>query len=367
MNSRERVLRAWKIKEGLPDRVPLQFDLCRSLQDHFAAKLGIPSRYTNNIYEDVTYRISGNEVRLAMGSDVVITGASERLGFEPRRFEDGTWLNEFGMRMKEGDIYVEVVQYPLAHVESVSDIDAYEWPDPLEASRYTDAEHYIKTYRDEYLVIGDIEVTVLSLAQQLVGMEKLLLDMAMEEEYVEPLFARCADFQTKIGLELIRRGVDAIWLGDDFGSQTSLLFSPDMFRRMLKPHYAKMLKTFKEANADVITILHSDGAVKALLPDIREMGIEVFNPVQPDVPGHTPEEIKNEFGDTFVFWGAIDQQHLLPLGTDEDVAADIKNKIDVLGRGGGYMIAPAHILQPDVSPERVEFFIKTCKKYGSYK
>ena len=82
MNSRERVMRAWKLKEGMPDRIPIQFDLCRSLQDHFAQELGVESRYTDNIFEDVTYRISGNEVRLAMGSDLVIVGASEAAEFQ---------------------------------------------------------------------------------------------------------------------------------------------------------------------------------------------------------------------------------------------------------------------------------------------
>ena len=366
MTSRERVLRAWKYKEGLPDRVPIQFDLCRKLQDHFAEKLGVPSRYTVNIYEDVTYRISGNEVRLAMGGDLVLTGASECKGFKPKRFDDGTWLNEYHMRMRQGPLYVEIAEYPLADAETKEDIDAYEWPDPTDPSRYLDAEYYIKTYKDEYVIIGDIEVTIFSLAQQLVGMEKLMVDMAMEEEYVGYLFEKCTEFQTKIGLELIRRGVDAVWLGDDFGSQTSLLMSLDMFRETLKPHYAKMLETFKKENKNIITILHCDGAVKPLLKDISEMGIEVFNPVQPGVPGHTPEEIKNEFSDILTFWGAVDQQYLLPNGTDEEVEKDIKDKIDILGKNGGYVISPAHIIQSDVSPERVEFFIECCKKHGSY-
>jgi uroporphyrinogen decarboxylase len=76
MNSRERVLRAFGKLKGMPDRVPLQFDLCRQLSDHFGKELGIPVTYTDNLYEDVTYRISANELRTAMGSDVVITGAS---------------------------------------------------------------------------------------------------------------------------------------------------------------------------------------------------------------------------------------------------------------------------------------------------
>lgn len=367
MNSRERVLRALKVKDGMPDRIPIQFDLCRQLQDHFAEELNLESNYTRNIFEDVTYRISGNEVRLALGSDVVIVGAAEREDFVPEIFEDGSWYNEYNMRMKQGDIYVEALEYPLGEAKTKEDIDAYIWPDTDIKSRYVDAEYYIKKYKDEYVIIGDIEVTILSLAQQLVGMEKLLIDMAMGEAYVEYLFSKCADFQTEVGIELINRGVDAIWVGDDFGSQSSLLFSPKMFRELLKPYYIRMINKFKEVNPNIICILHCDGAVKALLEDIHEIGFTVFNPVQPGVPGHSPKEIKDDFGDKFAFWGAIDQQYLLPRGTDSEVEADIKEKCEILGENGGYMIAPAHIMQSDISPERVKFFIDTCKKYSDYK
>jgi uroporphyrinogen decarboxylase len=127
-----------------------------------------------------------------------------------------------------------------------------------------------------------------------------------------------------------------------------------------------MIDRFKEAKPDIIPILHCDGAVSELLPQIREIGFEVFNPVQPGVPGHDVHEMKQGFGNLFAFWGAIDQQYLLPNGTDEELEVDIKEKINVLGEGGGYMISPAHIIQNDVSPERVEKFIELCLKHGNY-
>ena len=117
---------------------------------------------------------------------------------------------------------------------------------------------------------------------------------------------------------------------------------------------------------DIIPILHCDGAVADLLVDIREIGFEVFNPVQPNVPGHLPHDMKDNFGHLFNFWGAIDQQDLLPNGTDEALEADIIEKIQILGKGGGYMIAPAHILQHDMKPERVLKFIELCKIHGKY-
>ena len=366
MNSRERVLRAFRRRPGLPDRVPVQFDLCRFLADHFGGKLGIPVHYTENLYEDVTYRISANELRVAMGSDVVVTGASVSDHYRVVKEADGTWLNEYRMRMRQGAIYVEVVEYPLARAETKGDIEAFDFPDPDAPGRFRDADALVKKFRNDYLVIGDIEVTVFSLAHQLVGLEKLLVDMMMQTEYVVPLFEACAEFQTRMGLKLIEKGVDAIWFGDDFGTQTSLIIPQDVFREQLKPFYTRMIDRFRRANPDIIPILHCDGAVADLLDDIREIGFEVFNPVQPGVPGHLPRDMKEHFGDKFAFWGAIDQQDLLPNGTDEELEKDIVEKISILGNDGGYMIAPAHILQPDVSPDRVLKFIELCRKHGSY-
>ncbi len=367
MNSRERVLKAFKRMPGLPDRIPVQFDLCRQLADHFGKELGVPVRYTDNLYEDVTYRISANEVRLAMGCDVVITGASVSDDYRVVQDENGYWLNEYGMKMRQGEIYVEVIDYPLAHAETKADIDAFQFPDPLAPGRYRDAKALVEKYHNDYLIFGDIEVTIFSLAQQLVGMEKLLIDMMMEAEYVIPLFEACTEFQTQIGLQLIKQGVDAIWVGDDFGTQTSLLLPPEIFREQLKPYYKRMIDCFKAAKPDIIPILHCDGAVSELLDDIRDIGFEVFNPVQPGVPGHSPQEMKNNFGQKFSFWGAIDQQDLLPNGSDEALEMDIIEKITALGKDGGYMIAPAHIIQNDVTPERVKKFIELCLKNGTIK
>jgi len=367
MNSRERVLKAFKKMEGLPDRVPIQFDLCRQLLEKFGKELGIPVSYTDNLWEDVTYRISGNEIRLALESDIVITGVGRSDNFDVKIQANGTWLNEYGMRMKQGSIYVEIVKFPLANAETIGDIDAYIFPDPYAEGRYRDVKALVKKYKDDYLIVANSEVTVFSLAQELVGMEKLMVDLAMEKKYTEHLFDVCAEFQTKIGLEFIKHGVDALWFGDDFGSQTSLLISRQMFVDKLKPYYKKMFDTFKELNPDIIIIFHTDGAIKPIIGDMIDMGIDVLNPIQPGVPGHSPQELKEEFGDRLAFFGGIDQQDLLPYGTYEELKKDIKERIEILGRDGGYMIAPAHILQVDVSPERVKKFVELSLEYGKYK
>ena len=191
MNARERVMKAWKLMDGTPDRVPVQFDLCESLLKHFSKELGIPLSITKNIYEDVTWRISGNEIRLALGADVVITGASEAPDFHPPVAEDGTWLNEYGMRMRQGNIYVEVKEYPLKDVLTVDDLKkALIFPDLSKPGRFDHAAALVKKYKNDYFVIGDMEVTIFTLVQQMLGMEKLMIDMALGEEYLPVLIEK---------------------------------------------------------------------------------------------------------------------------------------------------------------------------------
>ncbi len=119
MNSNQRVTAALK-REGLPDRVPLQFDLSRQLLEAFSSRYGVPVHYTQAYYEDVTYRLSGNELRLAMGSDCVMVGAGLPRGYHHPVDADGCTVNEFGMKMRQGLLYMDLVGHPLAHVQTVA-------------------------------------------------------------------------------------------------------------------------------------------------------------------------------------------------------------------------------------------------------
>jgi uroporphyrinogen decarboxylase len=167
MNSRERVLQALR-RDSLPDRVPLQFDLCRGLLENFGQKYRVPVHYTTSWYEDVTYRISGNELRVAMGSDCVVVGASLPRNYAHRLDTDGCITNEFGMKMRQGSLYMELLCNPLAYVAGSKEIEDFTFPDPLADGRYDDAARYIERYKGEYFIVGDIELTIFALARHLV-------------------------------------------------------------------------------------------------------------------------------------------------------------------------------------------------------
>jgi uroporphyrinogen decarboxylase len=300
-----------------------------------------------------------------MGSDCVVVGASLPRGYTHPVDDSGCIINEFGMRMREGPIYMEVVEHPLAEVKGAEQVNDFEFPDPLAEGRYDDAARFIEKYRQSHFIVGDMELTMFDMMAQLVGLEKLLLDMAMGEPYVEALIDKTMNFALAVGKRLVSMGVDGIWAGDDFGSQNGLLISPPMWRRYFKERYRHVYAQLKMVNPNVMIMQHSDGAVASILDEWIEVGLEVFNPVQPNVPGHSPEELKDKFGDKVSFWGAIDQQSLLPFGTPLEIEADVKAKITVLGRGGGYMAAPAHIIQAGTPMENVEAFINAVRKNGT--
>ncbi len=365
MNSRERVLRALR-RDGLPDRVPLEFDLSRPLLEAFSQKLDIPIGWQPNYYEDLKYRTSGAEIRVAMGSDCVLVGGGVPRGYVPEETDDGCIVNEFGMKMKMGIAWYDVVKGPLESCTTVQEVLDLPFPDPFDEARFEDARRYIEKYKGEYFIIGDVELTMFEMAWHMTGLQKFMTDMAMGEDYVEALIDRTMGWSVAIGKQLVELGVDGIWTGDDFGAQNGMMISPVMWRKIFKPRMAEVFSEFRSVNPDVLVMYHCDGAIAPILPDLIEIGLDVFNPVQPNVPGHEPAELKARFGSELSFWGAIDQQQLLPMGTPQEIEADVKAKIEALGPGGGYMVAPAHILQGDTPVQNVEALIAAVQKHGVY-
>ncbi len=366
MNSKTRVLKALRKLEGNPDRIPLQFDLCRQLTDAFGKKLGIEPDYALSYYEDLTYRISANAIRTRMGSDAVVVGGTVATGYVPEPVRDTITKNEFGMFMKPTPLYVEVVKCPLEEAETVADIEQYAFPDAYAPGRFEKAKRDIDTYGKEYFVIGDVEISLFEMAWHLTGLEKYMMAMLMEEPWLERLNDRVEEWSTGLALQLVKAGVDAIWLGEDLGSQTSTLISPEDWRVRFKPRHQRMIDALRKENPAIIIIMHSDGAVAPLLDDFIEMGVDVYNPVQPNVPGSDPQELKDKYGSRMAFFGGIDQQELLPSGNIQRIRDEIRRRIEILGKDRGYLLAPAHILQADVSPDTVTEMIQAAIEFGGY-
>jgi uroporphyrinogen decarboxylase len=366
MNSKERVLKAFRKLNGNPDRVPIQFDLCRQHIEGFSKKFGIPPDYSLSYYEDLTYRISANELRTKMGSDVIVVGGTVSAGYIPETVSGDVTKNEFGMHMKSGSLYVEVVKCPLDNASTTNDIENYTFPDPYASGRFEKANKDIEKFGEKYFVIGDVEISLFEMAWHLTGLEKYMIGMLCDEPWLDPLNDLVEEWTTGLALQLVKAGVDAIWFGEDLGSQTSTLISPDDWRTRFKPRHKRMIEKLRKVNPDLIIIMHSDGAVAPLIDDFVEIGVDVYNPVQPNVAGSDPQELKDRYGEMICFFGGLDQQLLLPSGDIKMIREEIKRRIGILGKNRGYLFAPAHILQPDVTAETIEEMIKSAFEYGKY-
>jgi uroporphyrinogen decarboxylase len=268
--------------------------------------------------------------------------------------------------MKPTSLYVEVVKCPLENVSTVSEIEKYKFPDAYAPGRFDKAKRDIDRFGKEYFTIGDVEISLFEMAWHLTGLEKYMVGMMCDEPWLEPLNDRVEEWSTGQALQLVKAGVDAIWLGEDLGSQTSTLISPEEWRVRFKPRHKRMIGKLKNENPGIIIIMHSDGAVAPLIDDFIELGVDVYNPVQPNVEGSDPQELKDRFGDRISFFGGIDQQSLLPSGNIPAIRKEIKERIQILGKDRGYLLAPAHILQPDVSIDVIEEMIRATVEYGSY-
>lgn len=353
MSGRERVLKAFGKIKGLPDRVPFQFDLCRSLTEEFGRRLGIAPEYALSYYEDLTYRISANAIRTALGSDCVVVGGTVPHGYTPGPAGAGVTINEFGMWMRPTQLYMEAVKCPLAEVDSEAELAEYSLPDPYAPGRFESARRDIDRFGKDFFLIGDAELSLFELAWHLVGIEKYLIDFSLQKPWIEILNDRVEEWTTSLALQMISLGVDAIWLGEDLGTQTSMLISPDMWRERLRPRYARLIARLKRANPELLVAFHSDGAVAPLIEDFIELGVDIYNPVQPNVPGSDPRELQDKYGGRISFFGGIDQQTLLPSGDEEAIRREVASRAGIMGRWGGYLMAPAHIIQADVTPETV--------------
>ncbi|HLO21400.1 MAG TPA: uroporphyrinogen decarboxylase family protein, partial [Sphingomicrobium sp.] len=129
------------------------------------------------------------------------------------------------------------------------------------------------------------------------------------------------------------------------------MYSPDHIREFFLPRMKKMMRLVHAGGAFVMT--HSDGAVRKVIPELIEIGMDVLNPVQWRCRGMEREGLKRDFGDRLVFHGAMDNQQTMPFGAPEDVRQEVVDNFNILGAGGGYNLAPCHNLQPITPLENI--------------
>lgn len=235
----------------------------------------------------------------------------------------------------------------------------FAFPDPHDARRYERLGPFCEEHADDFLV-GAIGFSLFERAWTLRGMEQLMIDMVTDAAFVEALFERITDWNLAVIDHMCEFPFDAIHTGDDWGQQHGLLMGPDLWRKFIKPCLKRMYAHSKSRGKYVS--IHSCGDVYDVLGDLIDIGVDMFNPFQPEV--RDVEAVKREFGKHITFHGGISVQKTLPFGSVDDVRAEVRRRIEVIGAGGGYVAAPSHDVPGDVPVENLLALIDELQNQG---
>ncbi|MDI7276336.1 MAG: uroporphyrinogen decarboxylase family protein [Anaerolineae bacterium] len=237
---------------------------------------------------------------------------------------------------------------PLRNVSGVAEVERYPWPS-ADAYDYESVATLAHTYRQYAIVAPGEWAPIFCRISELCGMERAMTMLLHEPAIVEAMVEHITEFY----LQFYRRVLDAApgqidiaQTGDDLAGQRGLLFSVETFRRYFKKPLGRLFELIKSRG--VMAMFHICGAVQDLIPDLIDIGLDILMPLQFRAAGMDARKLKAEYGRHLCFHGGIDVQHTLPHGTPEEVRAEVRERIEVLGRGGGYILASAHGLLDEV-------------------
>jgi uroporphyrinogen decarboxylase len=331
---RERVLTSLRHRQ--PDRVPYQISWTAP------ARRSLEHQYGTSALDDLL----GNHLAKYKARP------PDELGWLAER--PGFWLDEWGVTWNRTvDRDIGVPETRLLQERSLAGLHV---PDPLAPVRYAGLPAWIEKNRDRFRYIS-FGMSLFERAWSLRGMAELLVDMIEAPEWVDELLDKILEFDLAVVDEMLKYDIDGLLYGDDWGQQRGLIFGSRLWRRFIKPRVTQMYGAVRRAGK--VVMIHSCGKVQELFPDLIEVGLEVFNPFQPDVMD--PYEMKRRYGDRLAFFGGVSVQHLLPHGTPAEIRDEVRRLMDQVGREGGFIIAPSHDMPGDIPVENMVAFIETVR------
>lgn len=191
-------------------------------------------------------------------------------------------------------------------------------------------------------------------AWALMGMEDMLLNMALNVSATMKLFERIAEYNMTLLDRILTSDFDGVYFGDDYGQQKGLIMGPDCWRKFIKPFLKEMFAKVKASGKYIL--LHSCGDIEDIFPDLIEIGLDAYNTVQPEI--YDLKKIKREYGKDLAFWGAISTQQFLTERTAQEVFDKSVETIKVLGQDGGYIFSPTHAVTPDIPIENIRAMLE---------
>jgi uroporphyrinogen decarboxylase len=264
--------------------------------------------------------------------------------------------------------YWEPVARPLADCTDLAALDDYPWPS-VEQFDFTTLRRQV-TRASGFAVMtgpGFASPGILQYPiQQLLGEERSFLDMALRADFFDALVERVLAFQVPFierMLDAAGGGIDFFRVGDDYGTQRGLMVGLDMWRARIRPALQAMYEAAKRHGA--LCYQHSCGGVRALIPDLVEIGVDVLDPLQVQAGGMVPAELKAEFGERMVFSGGVDEQELLPRGSPADVRDAVHRLLDIMAPGGGFFLGPTHNFQDDVPTANIVALYEAAREWSA--
>jgi uroporphyrinogen decarboxylase len=380
---RERLLAALDHRE--PDRVPFDLGATFTTGIHHVAyarlrrQLGLPG---DGALMDIRQGLAfvDHDVRDRLGVDAGVLASS---GPDPSRWqlrirdvgEYREFTDEFGMGWRsprEGGLYFDLVHSPLAGDIGPSDIETYPWPDPREGHRFEGVRERALRVREEEgraVVARGLTTGIFELAQWMRGHEQFFMDMLTAPRLAEAFLDKALELKLayweaffKVAGDLI----DVTYDSDDYGTQRAMFISPETWRHMIKPRLTQLNAYIHEHSAARV-FLHSCGAIRPIIPDLIEAGVDALNPIQVSAAGMDTGPLKRDFGRDVVLWGGgVDTQRTLPTGSVTEVRDEVRRRLDDLMPEGGFVFAAVHNIQADVPPENIVAMWETLRDHGGY-
>jgi len=385
MNSRQRVLRTLEHRE--PDKIP--FDLgstkvtgiTKTAYINLLNYLGKDLRKVEPIeFFDATQQLVQVKEDILEQLKVDIRGLMPNVVRKNPHIENHkdyfAFTDEWGMSYKmpkRKGHYFDLVKSSLSGNITEKDIDKFPWPDPADPHLLEGLKEKAKKfYEDGYAVILEsLGAGIFEMSCRIRGYEEFYSDLMINPNLACKLMDKFLELKIRFyetASEQIGEYVQFVREGDDIAGQNSLLISPDIYRKYVKPRHKELFEAQRKIFPDPFYVFfHSDGAIYDLIPDFIEIGVDVLNPVQTNIKGMNIKRLKKNFGNEIVFWGAgVNTQQTLPRANPEKVKREVRERIQILAPGGGFIFCTIHNIQDDVPPENIVAMWETFQELRDY-
>lgn len=348
MSPRERVLTTMRRRR--PDRIPKTLSFTPALEEEFRRRAGAES-------PEEYFRLEPRGVGIAA------TRNPRDFSAYLRDVPDLESRDEWGIGyISAGFYHFWRMAPPLGNARTPSDIAAYPWPDVLAPYRWRQVPGAVHSWQHRgFPVCAGPPCQLFETSWYLRGQEQLLIDFFDDPDIAVAILDTINNVIIESARRLASIGIDVLMLGDNVGSQRAMLMSPGTWREWIKPRLAASISAAKRIKPDLLVYYHTDGNVEPIIPDLIEAGVDILNPVQPECMD--PADIKRRYGDRLAFWGTIGTQTTMPFGTPEEVRRVVKERIETVGPEG-LLLAPTHVLEPEVPWENIVAFVEAAEEYG---